>query len=202
MNDSGDAVQQAMHFYKLDMDAPDRLPRRARPRAVQGQGEASAAAPPATTVCARSTPALGPDFRRVRIGIGHPGPGRKDLVTPHVLGNYAKAEMEPLSDVLARDRRRGRMACGRRRRALHERSRAAAAAERMTRSLFATQLYEATSATSGCSTSSPIRSAPSRRTTRPAAAGRRNIATPATRATRPQRPAQARSGFCRRWRSC
>jgi PTH1 family peptidyl-tRNA hydrolase len=45
--------------------------------------------------------ALGPDFRRVRIGIGHPGPGRKDLVTPHVLGNYAKAEMEPLSDLLS-----------------------------------------------------------------------------------------------------
>ncbi len=44
---------------------------------------------------------LGPDFRRVRIGIGHPGPGRKDLVTPHVLGNYSKAEMEPLSDMLA-----------------------------------------------------------------------------------------------------
>ena len=44
---------------------------------------------------------LGPDFRRVRIGIGHPGPGRKDLVTPHVLGNYVKAEMEPLSDLLA-----------------------------------------------------------------------------------------------------
>jgi PTH1 family peptidyl-tRNA hydrolase len=45
--------------------------------------------------------ALGPDFRRVRIGIGHPGPGRKDLVTQHVLGNYAKSEMEPLSDLLA-----------------------------------------------------------------------------------------------------
>ena len=44
---------------------------------------------------------LGPDFRRVRIGIGHPGPGRKDLVTPHVLGNDARAEMEPLSDMLA-----------------------------------------------------------------------------------------------------
>ena len=43
---------------------------------------------------------LGPDFRRVRIGIGHPGPGRKDLVTPHVLGNYAKSEMEALSDML------------------------------------------------------------------------------------------------------
>jgi PTH1 family peptidyl-tRNA hydrolase len=37
----------------------------------------------------------------VRIGIGHPGPGMKELVTPYVLGNYSKAEMEPLSDVLA-----------------------------------------------------------------------------------------------------
>jgi PTH1 family peptidyl-tRNA hydrolase len=37
----------------------------------------------------------------VRIGIGHPGPGLKHLVTPHVLGNYAKAEMDPLSDMLS-----------------------------------------------------------------------------------------------------
>jgi PTH1 family peptidyl-tRNA hydrolase len=44
---------------------------------------------------------LGPEFRRVRIGIGHPGPGLKHLVTPHVLGSYAKAEMDPLSDLLA-----------------------------------------------------------------------------------------------------
>ena len=44
---------------------------------------------------------LGPDFRRVRIGIGHPGPGQKEKVTPHVLGNYAKSELEPLSDLLA-----------------------------------------------------------------------------------------------------
>ena len=34
----------------------------------------------------------------MRIGIGHPG--HKDRVTPHVLGNYAKSEMEPLSDLL------------------------------------------------------------------------------------------------------
>jgi PTH1 family peptidyl-tRNA hydrolase len=33
---------------------------------------------------------LGPDFRRVRIGIGHPG--HKDRVTGYVLGNYAKAK--------------------------------------------------------------------------------------------------------------
>jgi PTH1 family peptidyl-tRNA hydrolase len=35
----------------------------------------------------------------VRIGIGHPG--HKDRVTGHVLGNYAKAEMDDLTDMLA-----------------------------------------------------------------------------------------------------
>ena len=100
MNDSGDAVQQALHFYKLDLDdltvfhdeldlAPFKV------KVKQGGGTAGHNG-------LRSIDAsLGPDFRRVRIGIGHPGPGRKDLVTGHVLGNYAKAEMEPLSDVLA-----------------------------------------------------------------------------------------------------
>ena len=48
----------------------------------------------------RSTEAhIGNEFRRVRIGIGHPGD--KHRVTRHVLGNYAKAELEPLSDLLA-----------------------------------------------------------------------------------------------------
>jgi PTH1 family peptidyl-tRNA hydrolase len=41
---------------------------------------------------------LGPDFRRVRIGIGHPGD--KARVTRWVLGNYAKSEFEDLSDLL------------------------------------------------------------------------------------------------------
>ena len=41
---------------------------------------------------------LGQDYRRVRIGIGHPG--HKDRVTGHVLGNYAKAEMDDLADLL------------------------------------------------------------------------------------------------------
>jgi peptidyl-tRNA hydrolase, PTH1 family len=100
MNDSGDAVQQAMRFYKLDMDdltvfhdELDLGPFKVKVK--QGGGTAGHNG-------LRSIDAsLGPDFRRVRIGIGHPGPGRKDLVTPHVLGNYAKSEMEPLSDVLA-----------------------------------------------------------------------------------------------------
>ncbi len=38
------------------------------------------------------------DYWRLRIGIGHPGD--KARVTGHVLGNYAKAEMEPLADLL------------------------------------------------------------------------------------------------------
>ena len=41
----------------------------------------------------------GPDFRRVRIGIGHPG--AEGRVHGHVLGNYAKSEMDPLADMLA-----------------------------------------------------------------------------------------------------
>ena len=41
---------------------------------------------------------FGPDFGRVRIGIGHPG--HKDRVTGHVLGNYAKAEMDDLAAML------------------------------------------------------------------------------------------------------
>jgi PTH1 family peptidyl-tRNA hydrolase len=42
---------------------------------------------------------IGADFRRIRLGIGHPG--HKDRVTGYVLGNFAKAEMDPLSDLLA-----------------------------------------------------------------------------------------------------
>ena len=42
---------------------------------------------------------LGPDFRRVRLGIGHPG--HKDRVTGYVLGNYAKTEIDDLTDMLA-----------------------------------------------------------------------------------------------------
>jgi PTH1 family peptidyl-tRNA hydrolase len=100
MNDSGDAVQQALRFYKLDQgaltvfhDELDLAPFKVKVRVGGGLAGHNGL---------RSIDAaLGPDFRRVRIGIGHPGPGRKDLVTRHVLGNYSKAEMEPLSDMLA-----------------------------------------------------------------------------------------------------
>ena len=100
MNDSGDAVQQALKFYKLDEEALtvfhdelDLAPMKVKVRVGGGLAGHNGL---------RSiNAALGPDFRRVRIGIGHPGPGLKHLVTPHVLGNYAKSEFEVLSDMLA-----------------------------------------------------------------------------------------------------
>ena len=98
MNDSGDSVQQALHFFKLDVgaltvlhDELDLAPMKVKVRVGGGLAGHNGL---------RSiNAALGPDFRRVRIGIGHPG--HKDRVTGHVLGNYAKSEMEPLSDLLA-----------------------------------------------------------------------------------------------------
>lgn len=100
MNDSGDAVQQALRFYKLDNEALtafhdelDLAPFKVKVKVGGGTAGHNGL---------RSIDAsLGPEFRRVRIGIGHPGPGQKHLVTPHVLGNYAKSEMEVLSDMLA-----------------------------------------------------------------------------------------------------
>ena len=45
---------------------------------------------------------FGQDYRRVRIGIGHPG--IKEMVSPHVLSDFAKADrewLEPLLDAIA-----------------------------------------------------------------------------------------------------
>ena len=97
MNDSGRSIGEAMRFYKLApedvsvfYDELDLAPMKVRVR--RGGGTAGHNG-------IRSTAAhIGPDFRRIRIGIGHPG--HKDRVTGHVLGNYAKAEMDDLSDLL------------------------------------------------------------------------------------------------------
>src|SRR5919107_1977543 len=100
MNLSGEAVAAALRFYKLDLDALtvfhdelDLAPMKVKVKVGGGTAGHNGL---------RSIDShLGPEFRRVRVGIGHPGPGLKHLVTPHVLGNYSKAEMEPLSDLLA-----------------------------------------------------------------------------------------------------
>lgn len=97
MNESGRAVGEAMRFYKLTpqdvtvfYDELDLAPFKVKVK--RGGGAAGHNG-------IRSIDAhIGADFRRVRIGIGHPG--HKDRVTGYVLGNYAKAEIEDLSDLL------------------------------------------------------------------------------------------------------
>ncbi|MCH7860379.1 MAG: peptidyl-tRNA hydrolase, partial [Proteobacteria bacterium] len=96
-NESGRAVRAAMDFYKLapeDVtlfhDELDLVPMKVKVK--RGGGTAGHNG-------LRSTDKhIGPDFRRVRIGIGHPG--HKDRVHGYVLGNYAKSEIEPLTDML------------------------------------------------------------------------------------------------------
>jgi PTH1 family peptidyl-tRNA hydrolase len=98
MNESGRAVAEAMRFYKLDMDALtvfhdelDLAPFKVKVKIGGGTAGHNGL---------RSIDQhLGPDFRRVRIGIGHPG--HKDRVSPYVLGNYAKSEQDDLPDMLA-----------------------------------------------------------------------------------------------------
>jgi PTH1 family peptidyl-tRNA hydrolase len=88
-NDSGDAVSQAMRFYKLEpanvvvfYDEIDLAPGRFRMKTGGG-----AAGNNGVRSVAR---AIGPDFRRARMGMGHPG--HKDLVMGYVLSDIPKAD--------------------------------------------------------------------------------------------------------------
>jgi PTH1 family peptidyl-tRNA hydrolase len=89
MNLSGDSVGAAMRFFKLPLNAVvvihDELDLPAgKLKTKTGGGDAG-------NNGARSiTAAIGADYRRVRIGVGHPG--GKDRVTGHVLGNFTKAD--------------------------------------------------------------------------------------------------------------
>lgn len=98
MNDSGRSVGEAMRFYKLepgdvtvfydDLDlAPCKVKVKTGGGAAGHNGIRSIASH------------IGDDFRRVRIGIGHPGD--KARVTGYVLGNYARTELKPLAGLLA-----------------------------------------------------------------------------------------------------
>ena len=98
MNDSGRAVGEALRFYKLtpeDLtvfhDELDLAPFKVKVK--RGGGTAG------HNGLRSIDQHLGPDFRRARLGIGHPG--HKDRVTGYVLGNYAKAEIDDLTDMLA-----------------------------------------------------------------------------------------------------
>lgn len=101
MNRSGDAVGEALRFYKLQpsdlvvlYDELDLAPGKVRVKTGGGAGGHNGI---------RSIDAhCGKDYRRVRIGIGHPG--MKEMVTGHVLGDFAKADqewLEPMLDAIA-----------------------------------------------------------------------------------------------------
>jgi PTH1 family peptidyl-tRNA hydrolase len=101
MNESGRAVAEAAHFYKLPLDAItvfhdeiDLPP--AKVRVKIGGGIAG------HNGLRSITEHIGNDYRRVRIGVGHPG--AKELVYNYVLGDFAKSErpwVEALIDILA-----------------------------------------------------------------------------------------------------
>ncbi|OIR07991.1 peptidyl-tRNA hydrolase [mine drainage metagenome] len=101
MNLSGQAVAAAARFHKIGNDHVlvlhdelDLPPGKVRVKTGGGAGGHNGL---------KSIDAhLGNDYRRVRLGIGHPGD--KTLVTPWVLGDFAKADQDwllPLLDGVA-----------------------------------------------------------------------------------------------------
>ncbi|WP_088309257.1 aminoacyl-tRNA hydrolase [Novosphingobium sp. B 225] len=105
MNESGRAVGEALRFYKLGTEALtvfhdelDLVPFKVKVK--QGGGTAGHNGLRSIDQHLGADPSTGlrAGFRRVRLGIGHPG--HKDRVTGHVLGNYAKSELDPLADML------------------------------------------------------------------------------------------------------
>jgi len=97
MNRSGQSVGEAMRFYKLEPgdvtvfhDELDLAPGKVRVK--QGGGHAGHNG-------LRSIHGhIGKGYRRVRLGIGHPG--RKELVAGYVLHDFPKADDDWLDDVL------------------------------------------------------------------------------------------------------
>jgi PTH1 family peptidyl-tRNA hydrolase len=97
MNESGRSVGQAMRFHKLNPsdvvvmhDELDLPPGKLRLKTGGGHGGHNGI---------RSIEAhIGKDFRRMRIGIGHPG--SKELVHGYVLHDFAKADEDWLQPML------------------------------------------------------------------------------------------------------
>jgi PTH1 family peptidyl-tRNA hydrolase len=97
MNLSGQSVRAAVDFYKLEPgdvtvfhDELDLAPGKCRVKSGGGHAGHNGL---------RSIHGhLGPDYQRVRLGIGHPG--RKELVSGYVLHDFAKADQDWLDDLL------------------------------------------------------------------------------------------------------
>ena len=96
-NDSGKAVGEAMSFYKLTpadvvvfYDEIDMAPGRFRMKT--GGGAAG------NNGIRSITAHIGPDFRRARLGTGHPG--HKDRVLGHVLSDFHKVDIAWARDLM------------------------------------------------------------------------------------------------------
>jgi peptidyl-tRNA hydrolase, PTH1 family len=100
MNESGVSVGAAVRYFKLPLDAlvviHDEIDLAAQKLRVKtGGGDAG------NNGLRSITATLGPDYRRVRIGVGHPG--EKTRVHGHVLGAFTKTELAwflPLVDAI------------------------------------------------------------------------------------------------------
>jgi len=97
MNNSGQSVQAAMRFYKLDPadvivfhDEIDLAPGKVKCKTGGGHAGHNGL---------RSIHShIGPEYARVRLGVGHPG--HKDAVPGYVLRDFPKADEAWLDDVL------------------------------------------------------------------------------------------------------
>jgi peptidyl-tRNA hydrolase, PTH1 family len=97
MNLSGDSVGAALRFFKLPLNAlvvvHDEIDLAAGKLKVKtGGGDAG------QNGLRSITATLGPDYRRVRLGIGHPG--EKTKVTGHVLQNFSKDDIDWLKPLV------------------------------------------------------------------------------------------------------
>jgi PTH1 family peptidyl-tRNA hydrolase len=97
MNLSGDSVGLALRFFKLPLNAlvvvHDEIDLAAGKLKVKtGGGDAG------QNGLRSITATLGPDYRRVRLGIGHPG--EKHRVSTHVLQNFSKDDIDWLKPLV------------------------------------------------------------------------------------------------------
>lgn len=97
MNESGRAVGEAARFLKIELadicvfyDELDLAP--AKVKVKVGGGNAG------HNGLRSMTAHVGNDYKRVRLGIGHPG--SKEAVIHHVLGDFAKADAEWVNELL------------------------------------------------------------------------------------------------------